>query len=136
MIWWQWRYVGLPVCLLACACLGPAMANERGFPFGREMILDTAPLPGSKRIPILEIEENGAASIDLWCASLHGQANVSDDTISIVPGPPQPASCVPERQTGDENLLAAIAQVTNWRRNGDVIELRGASTLRFRLMTN
>ncbi len=136
MIWLQWRYVGFPVCLLACACLGPVMANERGFPFGREMILDTAPLPGSKRVPILEIEENGAASIDLWCASLHGQANVSDDTISIVPGPPQPASCAPERQTGDENLLAAIAQVTNWRRNGDVIELRGASTLRFRLMTN
>ena len=123
-------------CLVVCAHLVPAVANERRFPFGREMMLDTAPMPGSKRVPILEIDENGAASIDLWCASLHGQASVSDDTISIVPGPMQPAQCAPDRQTGDENLLAAIAQVTNWRRSGDVIELRGATTLRFRLMTN
>ena len=42
----------------------------------------------------------------------------------------------PERQSGDEDLLAALAQVTNWRRSGDVIELQGATTLRFRLMTN
>ena len=48
----------------------------------------------------------------------------------------EPAQCAPERQSGDENLLAALAQVTNWRRSGDVIELRGATTLRFRLMTN
>jgi hypothetical protein len=40
------------------------------------------------------------------------------------------------RQSGDENLLSALAQVTNWRRDGNVIELRGATTLRFRLMTN
>jgi hypothetical protein len=31
--------------------------------------------------------------------------------------------------------LAALAQMTNWRRRGDVIELRGATTLR-RLLTN
>ncbi len=131
-----WRCVGFLVWLSIGVWLGPAAANDGGFPFGREMILEASPMPGSKRMPILEIEENGAASIDLWCARLHGQASVSNDTISIVPGPSQPASCAPERQTGDENLLAAIAQVTNWRRSGDVIELRGASTLRFRLMTN
>ena len=34
------------------------------------------------------------------------------------------------------DLLAALAQVTNWKRDGNVIELRGAATLRFRLMTN
>jgi hypothetical protein len=33
-------------------------------------------------------------------------------------------------------LLAALAQVTSWRRHGDVIEFIGATTLRFRLMTN
>ena len=32
--------------------------------------------------------------------------------------------------------LAALAQVTNWRRNGEVVEFIGATTLRFRLMTN
>ena len=80
-----WRCVGFLVWLSIGAWLGPAAANDRGFPFGREMILDATPMPGSKRMPILEIEENGAASIDLWCARLHGQASVSNDTISIVP---------------------------------------------------
>jgi hypothetical protein len=32
--------------------------------------------------------------------------------------------------------LAVLAQATNWRRRGDVIELLGATTLRFRLMSN
>jgi heat shock protein HslJ len=129
------RLACLVVCLVAASLL-PATASERAFPFDRELMLDVAPMPGSKRVPILEIGANGAASIDLWCASMRGQANVNEDTISIVPGPMQPAQCAPDRQTGDENLLAALAQVTNWRRDGNVIELRGATTLRFRLMTN
>jgi heat shock protein HslJ len=114
----------------------PATTSERAFPFARELMLDAAPMSGSKRIPIIEIDENGAVSIDLWCASVHGRATVSEDSISIVPGPVQSAQCAPDRQSGDENLLAALAQVTNWRRQGGVIELRGATTLRFRLMTN
>jgi hypothetical protein len=32
--------------------------------------------------------------------------------------------------------LAVLAQVTNWRRTGELIELLGATPLRFRLMTN
>jgi hypothetical protein len=112
------------------------MASDRAFPFDRELMLEAAPMQGSKRVPILEIDANGAASIDLWCTSLRGEANVGADTISIVPGPAQPTQCAPDRQSGDENLLAALAQVTNWRRQGDVIELIGATTLRFRLMTN
>ena len=126
------------VCLVGCLAFGvsTAMASDRAFPFDRELMLEAAPMPGSKRVPILEIDANGAASIDLWCASLRGQANVGADTISIVPGPAQPTQCAPDRQSGDENLLAALAQVTNWRRQGDVIELIGATTLRFRLMTN
>jgi len=126
-------------CLVAAAVaisLTPAIASDSAFPFDRELMLDAPAMPGSKRIPILEIDANGAASIDLWCASLRGQANVGPDTISIVPGPAQPTQCAPDRQSGDDNLLAALAQVTNWRRQGDVIELIGATTLRFHLMTN
>jgi hypothetical protein len=129
-------HVRCAVWVLVCTCLVSASAGAGDFPIDRELILDAAPLPGSKRVPILEIDANGAVSIDLWCTSLRGQANVSDDTISIVPGPMQPAQCASDRQTGDENLLAALVQVTNWRRNGDVIELRGSTTLRFRLLTN
>jgi META domain len=129
-------HVRCAVWVLVCSCLVSASAGAGDFPFERELILDAAPLPGSKRVPILEIDANGAVSIDLWCTSLRGQANVSDDTISIVLGPVQPAQCAPDRQAGDENLLAALVQVTNWRRNGDVTELRGATMLHFRLLTN
>jgi META domain len=130
------RYGSWLSFLLVFGLIAPAIASERTFPFDRELMLDVAPMPGSKRVPIIEIDANGAASIDLWCASLRGQASVGEDSISIVPGPIQPTPCPADRQSGDEGLLAALAQVTNWKRTGDVIELRGATTLRFRLMTN
>ncbi len=128
------------VCFLLSAFVSvsiwPALASDGAFPFDRELILDAAPRRGSKRIPILEIAENGAVSMQLWCASARAQANVAADSITIVTGEIQSAQCAPERQSGDDNLLAALAQVTNWRRQGDVVELLGARTLRFRLMTN
>lgn len=125
--------------LVAAALLGPpgfAVAAESAFPFGTELMLDVEPLYGSKRIPMLEIEDNGTATIDLWCASVHASATVGENSITIVAEPAEPAQCSPERQSGDETLLAALSQVTNWRRDGDVIELVGPTTLRFRAMTN
>jgi len=130
------RLAGCLLGAIASGLIWPALAGEGAFPFDCELMLDVAPMRGSKRIPILEIAENGAASIQLWCGSARGQANVVADSITIVPGPAQPAQCSPDRQSGDENLLAALAQVTNWRRSGDVIELFGGTTLRFRLVTN
>jgi hypothetical protein len=124
-----------PLALLGPPGLGGAAA-ESEFPFGTELMLDVEPLYGSKRIPMLQIEENGAASIDLWCASVHASATVGETSITIVAEPSGPAQCTPERQSGDEKLLAALSQVTNWRRDGDVIELIGPTTLRFRAMTN
>jgi hypothetical protein len=113
-----------------------AVASDAAFPFDHELMLDVAPMRGSKRIPIIEIAESGAASIQLWCTSARAQANVRAGSITIVPGEIQSAQCVPERQSGDDNLMAALTQVTSWRRQGDVIELLGTTTLRFRLMTN
>ena len=124
------------LCVAVPAGIWPASAGDPAFPFARELMLDVAPMRGSKRVPILEIAENGVASIALWCASARGQADVGADSITIVLGEVAPAQCAPERQSGDEHLLAALSQVTNWRRHGDVIELVGATTLRFRLMTN
>ena len=115
--------------------LVPAQASEP-FPFGSELMLDAAPMPGSKRVPMLEIDDDGAAVIDLWCASLRGRATVGDDSITIVPSQMQSTQCEPERQASDAALLAALADITQWRRAGDVIELSGSTTLRFRLMTN
>jgi hypothetical protein len=113
----------------------PAHASE-SFPFGSELMLDAAPMHGSKRVPMIEIEEDGTASIDLWCASVRAQATVGDTSLTILPGDMQTAQCEPARQAGDADLLAALGQVTGWRRRGEVIELTGATTLRFRLMTN
>jgi hypothetical protein len=115
--------------------IAPAPASEP-FPFGTALMLDVAPLRGSKRIPMIEIQENGMASIDLWCASAPAQAIVGDNSITIAPGDLQSPQCDPERQARDEKLLAALMQVTNWRRNGELIELLGTTALRFRLMTN
>jgi hypothetical protein len=115
--------------------VGPAQASD-SFPFGSELMLDSAPIHGSKRVPMIEIEENGTASIDLWCSSATAQATVGDAAITIVPGEAAPAQCEPERQARDADLLAALAQVTGWRRSGEVVELSGPTPLRFRLMTN
>jgi hypothetical protein len=129
---------------LLVTTIWPAFASEL-FPFGSEMMLEAAPMHGSKRMPILEIDDDGATSIDLWCSSVQAQSTVgADGTITIVPGglkptpsdTPQPAQCTPERETIDQDLVTSLSQVTGWRRNGDLIELSGATALRFRLMTN
>ena len=126
-----WRLV----VLISVVAIAPAAAGD-SFPFGTTLMLDAAPMRGSKRIPMLEIAEDGAVSIDLWCAGARAQAVVADNSISISPGDLQNAQCEPDRQSRDAELLAALAQVTNWRRNGEVVELLGATPLRFRLMTN
>jgi META domain len=126
----------LAALCIAAASLWPALASDLAFPFDRELMLDAAPMHGSKRIPIIEIAADGAASIDLWCSSLRGKASVGADSLTIVPEGAPTAQCAPERQSSDENLLAALVQVTNWRRHGDVIEFIGARTLRFHLMTD
>ncbi|MGD0023451.1 MAG: META domain-containing protein [Xanthobacteraceae bacterium] len=124
------------VMMVFASPLWPAHAGEHAFPFGSELMLDAAPMRGSKRVPMLQIDENGAASIDLWCASARADAKVGDDSITIVPGQIEAAQCTAERLSSDQDLLAALSQVTGWRRHGDVIEFLGATTLRFRLMTN
>jgi hypothetical protein len=141
MLCLRWRSTGfLSVVLLSTVALfwvvmGPAFASE-SFPFGSALMLDAAPMHGSKRVPMIEIEEDGTASIDLWCASVRAQATVGDASITLLPGDMQGAQCEAARQASDTDLLAALSQVTGWRRHGEVIELTCATTLRFRLMTN
>jgi hypothetical protein len=129
------RLAGL-LCAVTATLAWPAFASEQGFPFARELMLDVAPMRGSKRVPIIEIAENGAAVIQLWCASARGQASIDQGSIIIVADQVPPTQCDPERQARDDSLLAALTQVTNWRRQGEVVEFQGATKLRFRLMTN
>src|SRR5438309_11972227 len=53
------------VCGLAYIPVIPAFADGQ-FPFGLEMTLDAARQPGSKRIPTLEIGEDGQVILELW----------------------------------------------------------------------
>lgn len=130
------RTAGLLACVALVAAIMPAAASDTAFPFGSELVLDAAPLPGGKRVPTIEIDEDGDTAFNLWCARVSGSARVTDDAITIVPTKTLTAQCTPEQLTQDAALLAALSQVTNWRRNGDVIDLLGATPLRFRLMTN
>src|SRR5690348_15345047 len=63
------------------------------FPFGAEMTLEARPQPGSKRIPTLEIGDNGQAQLDLWCKSGKGQFSVANDTVIFVPGAMSDSGC-------------------------------------------
>jgi heat shock protein HslJ len=120
----------------ASACLAPAVAAQSDFPFGQELMLDVKPMKGSKRVPMLEIDDKGIAEIDLWCNSVKGQLVVAGDTITIITGDKTARTCPPERAQADDEVLGALNEVTNWRREGDVLVLIGARTMRFRLQTN
>lgn len=113
-----------------------ASASETSFPFGSSLLLDAAPLPGTKRVPMIEIQENGSASLHLWCADVRGDANVTDNAITIVPKQAMPSQCPPETISRDASLLVALSQVTGWRRHDEIVEFLGTTPLRFRLMTN
>jgi heat shock protein HslJ len=123
--------------LLALGALSaPATAGPE-FPYGHEMRLDVDPLPGSKRVPGLSVQTNGAADIDLWCNSMQGQVVVNGNNISIQRGPIVMRECTPERMSRDDALLEALLQVTSWQRQGDdVVILQGAKPMRFRISTN
>ncbi len=116
--------------------MAPAAASDTAFPFGSELALDAAPLPGTKRVPTIEIDQDGAVAFNLWCARATGSATVADDAITITPTKALPSQCTPDQISQDAALLAALSQVTNWHRNSDVIDFLGATNLRFRLMTN
>jgi META domain-containing protein len=122
------------VALLAVAA-GPACGEEE-FPFGFEMSLDAARMPGSKRIPSLDIGDNGEVVLELWCKGGKGQFSVAGNTVIFVPGAMEDRNCPSDRAQADDDLLAALGDVATWRRQGDLITLTGSKTLRFRLNTN
>ncbi len=113
------------------------------FPFDRVLLLDVAPMRPLKRVPILTVQENGAATIELWCRTANARVQISGEAIRIETAPlpealPQYMSsgqCSDDRVRADTETLDALAQVTEWRRRGDGIELGGAAIstpLRFR----
>jgi hypothetical protein len=124
--------------LISISC-GAGIAADT-FPFDRELLLDAPPMRPGKRMPILSVEPSGNARIDLWCRTVPARVEISDAAIKIEAGPlpeEMPAmqsagQCTPERVQADEEFLAALTQMTGWRRAGDGIVLEGPKTLKFR----
>ena len=121
------------VCGAAALLVMSAVARaEEGFPFGTEMTMEAVPQPGSKRIPNLEIGDNGEVVLELWCKGGKGQFSVAGNTVIFVPGATQDRSCPPAKAQADDDLVAALAAVETWKRQGDMLTLIGPKTLRFR----
>ena len=129
------RSSGVALVLLAAVLAGEARAQGE-FPFGMEMTLDAVRMPGTKRIPDLDIGDNGEVILELWCKGGKGQFSVAGNTIIFVPGAMENRSCPPDRAQADDDLIAALGDVATWRRQGDFITLMGSKQLRFRINTN
>jgi heat shock protein HslJ len=126
------------VALVACMVTGMATADaaERGFPYSSELMMDVKPLRGSKRVPMLVIGAKGEAKIEGWCNNTEAQLVVAADTLTILTGASTEQQCPAERMRADQDLMAVLMEITHWRREGDVLTLRGSKTVRFRTMTN
>ncbi len=121
----------------------PVLSADK-FPFDQELLLEAAPMRPAKRMPIITIAENGNAIIDLWCKTVSARVELTDAAIKIEPGPLPEAlpammgdgQCTPQRMRADEDMLATLAQVTAWRKQGAALVLVGPKTLKFRAATN
>ena len=129
------RQAAVALVVVAAANTGPARADA-GFPFGMAMTLDVARQPGSKRLPNLEIGDNGEAVLELWCKGGKGQFSVAGNTVIFVAGPLEDRACPPARAQADDDLVAALSEAATWKRQGDFVSFIGAKPLRFRLNTN
>ena len=130
------RPAGMALILLAATAVSTQAQEDTSFPFGMEMTLDALPQPGSKRVPDLDIGDNGEVVIELWCKGGKGQFSVAGNTIIFVAGQMEDRPCPADKAQADDDLIAALTDATTWKRQGDSIFFVGPKTLRFRLNTN
>lgn len=126
----------IAIALWSCGAGAPPARGADDFPYGRELLLDSPPMRGSKRLPGLDIARDGTVTIDLWCVSVPGQMVVAGNTVTVIAGPKPERQCPPDRSRGDDELLTALTQVTTWQRQGQFLILVGPRTLRYRFQTN
>jgi len=130
------RQTAIALVLAASAFHSIPAHAEGEFPFGLAMTLDVARQPGSKRVPNLEIGDNGEAVLELWCKGGKGQFSVAGDTVIFVAGQIEDRACPPAKAQADDELVSALSEAATWRRQGDFVSFIGTRTLRFRLDTN
>src|SRR5262245_9136487 len=79
-------------------------ALAQAFPYGSELVLDANPMRGSKKIPVLDIGQDGTAEINLWCNNVKAKLVVAANTITIITGETSSRQCPPDRARADEEL--------------------------------
>jgi hypothetical protein len=132
------------IAAIVLLLISGARVAAQPFPFDQELLLDAEPIRPGKRMPILMIEPNGNAKIDLWCRSVPARVEISGDGIKIeagalpedLPAMQGAGQCTPERIQADEQILSALSQVTTWRWQDGAIVLAGPTMLKFRSATN
>jgi hypothetical protein len=138
--------------IAACALIAVAIASNGSttvraagdFPFERNLLLDVAPMRPLKRVPFINVEADGSAKVELWCRTVPARVQIADTAIRIETAPlpealPQymaTGQCSEPRMLADNEVLAALAQVTEWRRRGDGVVLIGATEMVFRAASN
>jgi len=132
---WARLFAG-PLAGLVLFSGGAALAAERSFPEDTTLLLEAKPMPGSKRVPILQTGTKGKASFDLWCTRVPAEFVVVGDTVTILLGTPTRAQCDTARADADEDLLASLQAVSTWSRQDDLVIFEGERPLRFRIATN
>ena len=130
------RLASIALVLFAALGVSARAQEDTSFPFGMEMTMDVLPQPGSKRVPNLDIGDNGEVVIELWCKGGKGQFSVAGNTVIFVAGQMENRDCPPEKAQADDDLLAALTDVTNWTRRGDAVSFIGPRTLKFHINTN
>lgn len=123
------------VILASVSATLPALGQGQ-FPYERDLVLEARAMKGSKRLPVLTIEANGRAQIDLWCKRGRGTAAIDGGAITITVGDMKDEPCTPERTQADEEVIEALGSMTGWSLRGDMVTLTGAKQLRFRAATN
>jgi heat shock protein HslJ len=133
---WMGRVAGPLAGLVVLAGVSAGIAADRGFPYDSVLLLEAKPMKGSKRVPVLQIESKGEATIDLWCNRVQAQLVVVDSTITIILGASTEKQCDPDHMQADADLAAALQQVATWRRQEDLLVLQGERSLRFHLSSH
>jgi heat shock protein HslJ len=129
------RAAAASILVAAVLSAAPVRAAEQ-FPFGLELTLDVARQAGSKRLPTLEVGDDGEVRLELWCKGGKGQFSVAGNTVIFVAGPLEDRACPPARAQADEELVAALSEAATWKRQGDFVSFIGTRSLRFHLNTN
>ncbi|MFA6264748.1 MAG: hypothetical protein WC670_03405 [Pseudolabrys sp.] len=141
----RWILVAL-LLAAALAASGSVWASSQ-FPFDSVLVLDATHIGPLKRVPVITLEGDGMARVDLWCQTVPARFTVDGPAIKVET-PPMPegmpqymitGQCTDERMQADVALLATLTQATAWQRQGDRVSLLGpdgASPLRFRLSSH